>query len=324
MYEDRMFENDNEYLSFLSRVGSPMAMGIGNVYHVVKTSEVYYSDIVKRWGYTYADESQSLQNSIAGAVKACVANRNDYVIVNPSQSDYDISSVLVLAKKAVHLICPAGLGYDVGATNAARVHQNTAASALMALSNSAIEIAGFYLKPYADISHLTIAAGSYGLNIHHNFFTLSWGSGPAPAILCAGDGGAWGIVAYRNLFQSMSGDNVTCASLITIGSSATGARCNHNTIIIGDGNTLTVGITNSAVKGETNFNTFSESGGLGVGSGGHIAKAVSIHATGHAIGNRVAGADGTFASGGTAGHSFADNQSGGTGNTGGQITNLEA
>ena len=147
------------------------------------------------------------------------------------------------------------------------------------------------------------------MNIHHNFFTLQFASAPAEAILCSGDGGAWGNVSHRNFFESMGGDNITCANLITVGASATGARCNYNTIIIGDGNIVTSAISNNAVKGETNYNTFSESGGAAVSSGGTITNGLTIHATGCAIGNRGAVEGAQLVAGGTADHSFADNRS---------------
>lgn len=309
MYPDRMFETNNEYLSFLARQNVASA-GVGNVYWVIKATETFYPQFLTDKQFKYSDGSSSVHTSLSSALSATVECRNDYVIVLPSNSDVDITAALALNKKSVHLLCPAGLGYDVGATNACRVHQNTASTALIAISDASVEVAGFYFKPYADASHITVAATSYGLNIHHNFFTLSWSSSPAAAILCAGDGGAWGIVSYRNIFQSMSGDNVTCASLITVGTSATGARCNYNTIIIGDGNILTIGIDNSAVKGETNFNTFSESGGASVGSGGTITNAFNIHATGCAIGNRAAVGTAQLCSGGTADHTFVDNIAG--------------
>ena len=162
MYTDRMFESNNEYLSFLAQIGTPLAMGIGNVYWVVKATETFYPIFLNKHQFKYEDGSDSVHTSIQSALNATVECRNDYVIVMPSNSDYDITSVLTMSKKSVHLICPAGLGYDVGATNACRIHQNTASTAIIAVSDSSIEIAGFYLKPYADASHITIAATSSG------------------------------------------------------------------------------------------------------------------------------------------------------------------
>ena len=283
------------------------AVGIGNVYYVCKTTDTaVYADMWKRYGGSrkkYEDDSLILHSTIQSALDATVECRNDYVIVMPSDSDYDLTAVLTMSKKSVHLICPAGLGYDVGATNAARIHQTTDA-AVIAVSDSSIEIAGFYLKPYVDASSITIAATSYGLNIHHNFFTLNWDSAPSPVIACTGDGGAWGLVSHRNLFGSLAGDDVTCASMVTIGAAATGARCNHNSFVLGDGNIATVGITNSAVKGETHYNTFSTGGGV---DGGTFTHCLDIHGSGTAIGNRATVADSELVAGGTDELSFSDN-----------------
>ena len=105
------------------------AVGIGNVYYVCKTTDTaVYADMWKRYGGSrkkYEDDSLILHSTIQSALDATVECRNDYVIVMPSDSDYDLTAVLTMSKKSVHLICPAGLGYDVGATNAARIHQTT-------------------------------------------------------------------------------------------------------------------------------------------------------------------------------------------------------
>jgi hypothetical protein len=285
-------------------------LGIGNVYFVIKTNEPYYSAFLNEHQGQYPDgtwrvhsaTAASSHTAIQAALDACVEGRNDYVILQPSDSDYDITAALTLSKKSVHLVCPAGLGLERGATNACRIHQNTAETAIFAVSDASIEIAGFYLKPYADASHITIAATSYGLNIHHNYFPLQWTTTPAEAILCAGDGGAWGQVSHHNIFVSQGGDDVTCASLITIGSSATGARCDHNDIFIGDGNVLTSAITNSATKGTTNYNTFMVAAGDGT-----ITTCITQGSYGVAIGNRACvGAD-ALVTGGTDDISAVDN-----------------
>lgn len=302
-----VWETENEYSSWKAQLGAPAAMGIGNIYYAIKPAESFYAQFVKDKQGKYSDGSKIVHTTIQSALNATVECRNDYVIVQPSNSDWDHTAVLTLSKKCVHLVCPAGLGYRVGANNACRIHQTTAATAIIALSDSAVEIAGFYLKPYADLSHLTIANGSYAMNVHNNFFTFNWSTAPAAAILCTGDGGAWGLVSHRNFFESMAGVNVTCASIITIEASATGARCNENTIILGDGNIATIGINNGAYKGETNYNTFGVGGGATCGVFTHC---ITINAVGTAIGNRGPVADSVLLAGGTNDASFADNMNG--------------
>jgi hypothetical protein len=282
--------------------GQPVgSLGIGNAYYVIKTNEAYYNQFVQDRQGNYSDGSEivygataaSSHTAIQAALDACVEGRNDYVIVMPSDSDYDLTAVLTLSKKSVHLICQGGLGLERGATNACRLHQNTDATAIFAVSDSSIEIAGFYLKPYTDHSSITIAASSYGLNIHHNMFVLQWSSSPAEVILCAGDGGAWGQVAHHNAFYSQGGDDVTCASMITIGSSATGARCDYNDFFLGDGNVATVAVSNAATKGSVNYNDF-----MVAGSDGGYTHCIAIGSYGSAIGNHGCVGDGAIITGG--------------------------
>lgn len=292
-------------VSSLSDLIDGVPNGVGNVYFVVNgsTDTNVYNKVIE-YQQTYSDGSVKVHTTIQSALDATVECRNDYVYVWPSNSDYDITAALTMTKKSVHLICLSGLGYDVGATNACRIHQ-TASAAIFAISDADIEIAGFYLKPYADKSHITVAATSYALNIHHNFFTLNWASAPEPCISCSGDGGAWGMVSHRNLFESMSGDDVTCASMITINSQATGARVEHNHFMLGDGNTATIAINNAAVKGITNFNTF-----MKAGTDGGYTHCIAINGDAAAIGNRGAVADSVLVTGGTNDASFSDNMNG--------------
>lgn len=299
-------------------------LGIGNVYNVCQTTNtVVYADLVLRYGgQTYEnDGSVLLHSTIESALAATVECRNDYVVVWPQDSDYDITAALALNKKAVHLICPAGMGYDIGCNNAVRIDQTTAGIAVMAISDAAIEVAGFYLKPYIGREHFTLAAASYAVNIHHNYLPLKWTSTNYAAIAGTGDAGAWGKIE-RNCFVSQAGDDKTCAAIVDIQSSATATEVSHNQFTIGDGNTATLCISNAAVKGNTNFNVFSTSGGTGVADGGIITNAIYIHASGCAIGNRGAVGSGELLSGGTAAHSFCDNLDGRS-TAGTDIWNLE-
>ncbi len=313
------------------------ALGIGNVYYVVNTtSTTAYKELLKRFGgERYEDGTAILYphtatastvtlNGLKNAIAATVEDRNDYVVVMGANGTYYIDEALALNKKNVHIICPAGLGYDIGATNAARIQQITDALAIFAVSDASVEIAGFYLKNYDGHPAITLAATSYAPNIHHNSFMLNWTSAsPLGSIIGTGDGGAWGKIE-KNWFISQAGDNQTCAAgIIQIQASATGAQVNHNQINIGDGNIATIGISNAAVKGNTNFNLFSESGGAAVSSGGTISKCISIHATGCAIGNRAAVGTTQILTGGTSAHSYSDNIGGVTGDAG-QATQLES
>lgn len=313
----------------------PSLPGMGNIYFVVGSGSSSYDDMCLRYGGLYYEDGSAVlykhvssasavtTDGLATAVSKMVEDRNDYVIVMPANSTYYIDAALALDKKSMHLVCPAGLGYDIGATNAARIQQITAATACFAVSDASVEVAGFYIKQYADVAAITLAATSYAPNIHHNTFPLIWSSSPVASIVGTGDAGAWGKIE-RNWFVSQAGGAVTAAiAAIDIKANATAAQCNHNMVTIGDTNIATVGISNAAVKGNTNFNIFSECGGNGVSDGGTITNCISIHASGCAIGNRCAVASGEFATGGTAAHSFCDNLDGRS-TSGTDIWNLEA
>jgi hypothetical protein len=313
--------------------------GIGNVYIVCNTANTSaFTELNRKFGgITYEDGSAILYphtavdatvsiNGLQNALNSCVTSRNDYVIVMPSEADYDIATSLTMSKKAVHLVCPAGLGNRVGSTNAARIHQN-AAYPIITLSQSSIEIAGFYLKNYAQYSGFYAATsvanvGVYGCNIHHNTFTMrSTTTAAQPMIYFNGDAGAWGSIESNWFITAVS--NATYTSIIQIEASATSARVKYNEITIGDGCTASIGISNAAVKGVTEGNIICECGGSAVGSGGTVTVAVQIAASGNAIGNRCAVAAGQALNGGTAAHSFVDNMDGATGAGNGAASNLE-
>jgi len=309
-------------------------LGVGNIYFVANSTSSSYAELARRLSSKRhtdgslifhphtATASTVTTNGLKSALACTVEDRNDYVIVMPSNGTYYIDEALAMNKKAVHLVCPAGFGYEIGATNAARIQQ-IGAYAIIAVTDAAVEIAGLYLKNMDGYSAITLGTGTaYAPNIHHNTFPLIWTASAIGSIIGAGDAGAWGKIE-RNWFISQSGGAQTCAAgIIQIQAAATGAQVNHNQIDIGDTQIATIAISNAAVKGSTSFNIFSECGGDGVATnGGTITKCISMNASGSAIGNRAAVGTGQMFSGGTASHSFADNMDG---VTGGETANIEA
>jgi len=314
-------------------------LGVGNVYYVVNTTSSSYSHLKKQYGDVfYEDGTPALHphtstastitlDGFASASTATVEDRNDYIVVMPSNGTYYIDAAIVMNKKGVHLVCPAGLGNEIGATNAARIQQITASTACIAVSDAAIEIAGFYLKNINGASAITGAATSYAVNIHHNTFPLIWTSGAqVGAIVGTGDAFAWGSIE-RNWMVSQSGGACTCAAgVIVVQASATACRVKYNEITIGDTQTATIGIANYAVKGRTDYNLFSESGSVGLNAvdGGTITSCIAMNAASAATGNRCNVATGKFlTSGGSTGVSFNDNMDGITEGTGGITAQLE-
>lgn len=322
--------------SNLQSNGVPLGVpfGAGNVYYVIKSDETFYDRFVRKHQGTYEDGSEIVHaddgsgDGIQTALDACVANRNDYVIVNPSESDYDLTAALTMSKKAVHLICPAGWGYDRGATNACRIEQTTDDEPLIEVSASAVEISGFYFKN----NYITTAGGgiilsntTYGLNIHHNYFAMrlkTTTNEPMIGPLIAnttGDAGAWSTI-YRNVFQSQSGASATIPAIVRFNSQATGVRVIACDFAIGDtDNTATVGCLVGSVKGyvgDCNFMAHQTASGAGV-----FTHCISIHSSGSAIGNRAA-VKSNMLVGGTDECSFSDNRNGVAG--GATIVDYEA
>lgn len=313
------------------RTLSNMALfGVGNVYYVIKASESHFSQIYNKYQQTYEDGSVAVHaddgagSGIISALAATVECRNDHVVIFPSDSDYDLTAALVMDKKAVHLTCPAGLGYTIGANNAVRLHQ-TGAFPIFELEDAAIEIAGFYLKNYATKGGIILNNNvTYGLNVHNNYFAMNLNGatnepmfGPLIANT-AGAAGAWSTIE-RNFFQSQAGANATIAAIIRTNSPATGARICWNELQIGDTNNIaTRGILNNSVKGITNNNKLmaaQTSSGVGV-----FTKGIQIHPSGSAIENKGAVAAGDLVVGGTDEVSFVDNSDG----AGGGFNGVEA
>jgi hypothetical protein len=312
-------------LSDLRGGKAALGLGVGNVYYVIKTTAAYYSQFVDEYSVDYFDGSNSicpdagnladtsagslLNTGIQDALNKCVANRNDYVIVMPSQDDYNIGAALTLSKKAVHLICPAGLGNDVGATNATRIHQCTAATPVMTISDASVEVAGFYLKNYTKITAVEFAQNAYAPNFHNNTLSMTYDGTTGEPLIdnevtgnTINDGGSWGSIERNWLVSNTTATSIAC--LVNIHASATSCRVKYNEITIGDGCTCAVGISNQAVKGATDYNVLHSGGGA---SGGAYTHCISIGASGSAFGNRGAGADSVIVTGGTANLSFSDN-----------------
>jgi hypothetical protein len=293
-------------------------IGVGNVYIVCSKSDTaVYNDLNTRFsGLSYPSGNKvfypatalTADVAIQEALDACVSNRNDYVVVWPSDSNYSITNTLTMSKKAVHLICPAGLGVDFPVGNTARLKAITAAMNVIAISNQAVEVAGFYIKNYTALAAITLSAAAHAPNIHHNAFMMVWSGTPAAIITGAGAGGAWGSI-QNNWFISETGTSITAAvAAIAIQAAATGCRVCKNEVTIGDNNTATIGISNAAIKGHTDFNVFSDCYSSGAQPKGTFGACIQIGEAACAIGNRGAVATTTLLAGGTANKSFCDNK----------------
>jgi len=85
----------------------------GNVYWVIQTTNANYTTFVRdRQGMYENDKSEIVHTTIASALTASVAERNDYIIVVPDNDFYDDSSTLTMNKASVHLIAPSQFSSD--------------------------------------------------------------------------------------------------------------------------------------------------------------------------------------------------------------------
>jgi hypothetical protein len=296
------------------------AIGVGSVYVVVNAADSYtYAAAKSRFGSARnpdgtpvlfvhsATASAVSENGIKEALAYCQANRDDTVIILPSSGSYYTDEALSISKETVHLVAPTGLGPPYGSNKSVRIAQITAATAVLNVSANYCEVAGLWMKNYYSAATVILAAAQ-ATNLHHNYFALQHTGGTnAPAIYGTTTGGAWGQI-YNNWIISQAGNSATCAAVILIDASATSTVVSHNMITCGDGNTFSIGISNQAVKGMTNFNIFNESSSSGGYSGGTISAAISISPTGGAIGNRGSVASGhLLAADGTTNVSYSQN-----------------
>jgi len=306
-------------------------LGVGNVYYVYDTASANAETIHNRFtGQAYEDGSNILHphtssgttittNGLVSALAACVADRNDYVVVMPSANTYYTDVALTVAAKSTHFICPAALCCDVGCTNAARLQQITSALPIISLESDGCEIAGFYLKNISAYPHIQVPTGNFawGNIIHHNYFVSRSSTTTLPMLYCLGDGLSYSRVE-KNWFTSQVTGAVWTTGIISVAANAVSCDIHGNVFNAGDG-TATYGVRNLAVWSIVSNNLFSE------GGTGTITSCVTIGATGAVIGNRCAVATGHFSDGsGTTGVSYTDNTDGitngaTTGNLGAQL-----
>jgi len=298
---------------FTKAEAGPFELQTGNVYYVIQTAESHYSQFVQDYGVTYRDGTNSVVACTAAtadvgiqkALDNCASGRNDYVIIMPAASNYTLTATLSMSKNAVHLICPAGLGADVGAKNAARIAAYAGTNAIT-ITGSSCEVAGLYIKNVDKFSGIYIGDGAHCTHIHHNHFPMTWTSGAQNGAIIAKPGGtATQINIERNFIFSYTGGGVTCANgVIDIGRNGDGylSRVCNNIIQIGQTFTASIGIYLGCDDGLVANNIVTSCGG-----GGTVTKAIIVRSTCSVIDNRIAVAAGAFSTGGAAGISYVNN-----------------
>lgn len=253
--------------------------------------------------------------AIQAALDATVAGRNDYVLVLPSNNDYDLATELTMSKRDVHLI---GMDYlfnkqEEGSNSATKIHMVADDDAIL-LTGGNCEIAGFYCKNYNNQSFI-MSTGSVCdcPHIHHNHFGVYASSTSGVPSIDFSTSGSSFVLIERNTFAGVV-SSVTVSSIISIAASCTWAKVFRNNFIVGDGNTWTKVINNLGYKGQTHYNTIGASNGGG-GATSTITNCITIGG-GSAFGNLLAVVNTTttdLAGGGT--YSFVENYNGLNGGT---------
>ena len=271
--------------------------------------------------------------AIQAALDACVAGRNDYVIVLPSVNDYDISATLTMTKRSVHLIAPSGFGYDIGCNASVKMEQTLKATPHITMTAAdSCEVAGFYFKDFYDGTNagggiILVGAGSTGVMIHHNHFVLK----PVNAtnvtpLKGTSTGMGYGRI-HRNWFEVQASGAYTTPAFIECAAGAVAVTIERNHCVASMGQIFNAGISSGGQFGTVMYNTIiAQQGNVSYGSSAAtITVGVQLLTGGScsAVENRFCGCAANLA-GGTAAKSYAGNKDSSTGDAGGYETNLEA
>ncbi|MBU0906868.1 MAG: hypothetical protein KKE05_01785 [Nanoarchaeota archaeon] len=253
--------------------------------------------------------------AVQAALDACTASQNDYVLIAPSNNDYDLATQLTMSKRDVHLI---GMDYlfnklDVGCNSATKIDMVGADHAIL-LTGGNCEIAGLYVKNYVNKFSVQITGNVCDYpHIHHNSFLHKGSSTSGVAAISAATAGSSFITVEKNQFSGCI-SNITYASVVDISASCTWATVRGNNFVYGDGNTLTKVINCLSYKGQVIDNDISAINGGG-GATSTFTNCITIGG-GCAMGNRMAVVNTTttdLAGGGT--YSFVENYNGLSGGT---------
>lgn len=298
---------------------SNVPLGAGKVFWVAPANTTLY-DQMSSAIQSDPDGVQRLFSDIQSALDATVANRDDYVLVMASNSDYDLTAALTMSKNRVHLICPQGLGWGGLPGNTARIHQTTATTNMITVTADNVEIAGFFFKGYDGTAHDTpaiieLSGTRWCSHIHDNFFGIgSTASSNNYGIYAAGACSHFSI--HDNYLTNyapglITGTNNDMAAFIAITSaSSTRGIIKNNIMHTGANTTVAVGINNNTAYGITVGNIMVQDVATGAGAdAGSITAGINLAASGMASNNHILGgvAGSAAFTGGTADASCVNN-----------------
>ena len=307
-------------------VGSDLnSLVMGNVYFVLESSNAAYDDVIEaRQGIYHNDGSWRCHTTIQSALDATVANRNDYVIVLPDNTDYDMTATLTMTKNRTHLLAPSGMGTFGFPNNSVRLHQETAATALITVTGDCVEIGGFFFKHMTDSEGIILSGTRWHPVIHDNFFGMACADTGSAVYGVGGTGAISHASIFGNYFCNyspglMTGTNNAIAAFINISSgSSTRGLIRNNIMNTGANTTVGAGIKFSGVDGFVIGNYLWENAGGGGIDAGVFTLGISTSAQCFVADNRIGIAtEANAVSGGTTDQSYCENYDG---TSGGYIT----
>jgi len=288
-----MLENQNSRYGAIARA---LPATMGKIFFVGHGSDTFTGDLLNEFPvdrdgvprvYLTVAGADTDELAIQAALDACVESRNDYVLVLPSNNDYDLAAALTMSKRDVHLL---GMDYlfnkqETGSNSATKIHQIADYDAIT-LTGGNCEIAGFYFKNYNNQGTI-VCTGAVAdcAHIHHNHFNMNaTTTSGVPQVDFAGASSSFALIEKNTFATNVS--SLTFASIVSISSSCTWAKVLDNNFMIGDTCVATIVINNLSYKGQTHDNDISVLSGGG-GATGTITNAITIGG-GTAFGNRMA------------------------------------
>ncbi len=222
-------------------------LGAGNIYWVMQTTNPLYNAFLKERQGSYNDGTARVHTTIQSAIDAVTTNRNDYVIVMPDSSDYDITSVITITKSRFHILGAGGQVAGGGMpSNSVRIHATNANDIFQftEANVATVEIAGFFFKCAADKAGVNLGTiTTWHINIHDNFVGMATSAGAGPGGI-SGTGAANHATIHNNYINGYApASTKTAAAMIALGSSSTRAIISNNILVGGDGMVYTAGIT---------------------------------------------------------------------------------
>lgn len=226
-------------------VGDVLSYSMGNVYYVVQSTHAAYADVMEeKQGIYNNDGTWRVHTTIQSALDAATTNRNDYIIVLPDSTDYDLTAALTITKSRIHLLAPSGIDGGGFPNNSVRVEQTTASTGLITVTGDCVEIGGFFFKFAQDSDGIVLSGTRWHPIVHNNFFGMKASSSGTSTYALGGTGAISHFSIYKNYFTNYnpvamtSTDNAIAAFINIASSSSTRGVIRDNILHTGANTTV--------------------------------------------------------------------------------------